>query len=102
MRVWRISKKRYAAAAFSGEGGLKASARWHHVGNRIVYTAESLSLAALETWVHVEPGYPLADHVEVWADIPDDLFIHNVGEASLPEGWRTTITPLIELRDMGT
>jgi RES domain-containing protein len=79
MQVWRICKRRYAESAFSGEGGLIAPARWHHVGNRIVYTSQSLSLATLETWVHVAPQFPLPDHVALPADIPDDLRIYDIG-----------------------
>jgi len=40
--------------AFSGEGGLYAPARWTPQGFRAVYTAESLSLASLEVFVHTE------------------------------------------------
>ena len=101
MRVWRITKRRYAANAFSGEGGLRAPARWHHVGHRIVYTAESLSLAAIETWVYIPPPHELRDHVQVWADIPDDITIYTIDEA-LPNGWNTVFTPQVQLRDLGT
>jgi len=55
VRVWRISKRQYAPAAFSGDGGLRAAMRWNHKGHRIVYTSRSLSLATLELWVHTPP-----------------------------------------------
>ena len=62
MRVWLISKAIYAQKSFSREGGLKAAARWHHKGHRIVYTSESLSLATLEFRVHIDPEEPLASY----------------------------------------
>ena len=102
MRVWRISKKRCALSAFSGEGGLVAPARWHHVGHRIVYAAQSLSPATIETWVHISPTHRLSDHVEVWADIPDELSIYNVSESDLPAGWSVVSPPMLALRDIGT
>jgi RES domain-containing protein len=101
MRVWRICKKRYAANAFSGEGGLLAPARWHHMGVRIVYTSQSLSLAALETWVHVAPQSPLPDHVSVPLVIPDGLPIHDIPEASLPQDWKRISPPSLLVRDIG-
>jgi len=99
MRVWRICKKLYAANEFSGDGGLIAPARWHHRGNRIVYTSQSL---ALETWVHVAPKSPLTDHVALWADIPDGLAVHDISESSLPPTWRSASPPCLLLRDLGT
>lgn len=102
MRVWRICKRRYAESAFSGEGGLIAPARWHHVGNRIVYTSQSLSLATLETWVHVAPRFPLPDHVALPADIPGDLRIYDIGESLLPADWKRTSPPSLIVRDIGT
>jgi RES domain-containing protein len=66
MQVWRICKSIHADNPFSGEGGLKAAARWHHAGHRIVYTAATLSLAAWELWVHA-PRNPLVTYVSVYA-----------------------------------
>lgn len=43
-----------AADAFSGEGGVLFSGRWHSKGTRIVYCAESISLCVLESLVHYD------------------------------------------------
>jgi RES domain-containing protein len=102
MRVWRITKNKYATKAFSGEGGLRSPGRWHHVGHRIVYTSQSLSLAAIETWVHIAPRNRLPDHVQVSADIPDSIPIHDIDESALPQGWNSVFTPILVLRDIGT
>ena len=53
--VWRIATAARAAAFFTGEGGLYVEGRWHSKGSRIVYTAESRSLAALEIMANI-PG----------------------------------------------
>jgi len=87
MLVWPISRQDFANSAFSGNGGLKAQARWNHSGNRIVYTAQSLSLAALEVWLHVDPKFPLPSYVSFSAEIPDDLKIHYIQEKDLPADW---------------
>jgi RES domain-containing protein len=57
MRVFRLAAAQFARSreeAFSGQGGLEASARWHTAGRAVVYGAESLSLAALEILVHLK------------------------------------------------
>ena len=54
MFVWRICSEKYQDSAFSGMGGLYVSGRWHPQGYKIIYTAESLALASLEIFVHLE------------------------------------------------
>jgi len=48
--LWRISSYN----SLSGDGGLLYAARWHSVGRRIVYFAESPAGAMIEALVHVE------------------------------------------------
>jgi len=100
VRVWRICKALYAQKPFSGEGGLKAPARWHHKGHRIVYTSQSLSLATLEIWVHIDLEEPLWSYVAVSAEIPEDFTVKRFG-LDLPSNWRQVPGPR-ELRDLGT
>jgi RES domain-containing protein len=50
MNLWRISR----FAELDGQGGLKYPGRWHTVGQPIVYFADSLAAAMLETLVHLE------------------------------------------------
>jgi RES domain-containing protein len=56
MRVWRISKAKYAHSAFSGEGARLFDARWNFAGTPMVYTSSSLALAAIEYFVHLDPS----------------------------------------------
>ncbi len=55
--VWRIVKKSRAGEAFSGEGARRYGGRWNHRGTAVVYVADSLSLAALELFVHIGSAY---------------------------------------------
>ena len=70
MFVWRICAKKYQSSAFSGIGGLHASGRWHPQGYKIVYTAESLALASLEIFVHLESDRVPLVPIKAW--LPDE------------------------------
>lgn len=88
MRVaaWRIVKAKYAATAFSGEGAARVGGRWSSPGRRVVYTSDSLALAALELLVHINPPVPLA-----WVALScefDGAMVERLEPADLPEGWR--------------
>lgn len=66
-----------------------------------MYSSQSLSLATLELWVHVDSEEPLFSYVAVAADIPDDLSPTVIAEADLPKTWRDDPTP-DAVRDLGT
>jgi len=86
MQIWRICKKKHLLSAFSGEGGLYASARWTPQGIRAVYTAQSLALASLEVFVHSDSDkIPL---VAIQAFLPDDIAIKEIGANALPHDWQ--------------
>lgn len=96
MYVWRICKRKHQETAFSGEGGLYASGRWTAQGYRVVYTAESLALATLEVFVHIESAdIPL---VAIRATLKDDIAIETVDLARLPINWQEeTAYPILQL-----
>lgn len=71
MIVWRITQKKFAQPPLNGIGGLFVSGRWHSKGNQIIYTAESQSLAILESLVHYEPANAPVNQVIISADISD-------------------------------
>ena len=52
--VWRILKEKYAGASFSGDSAALYPGRWNSDGVKMVYTAGSLSLSALELFVHLQ------------------------------------------------
>jgi RES domain-containing protein len=93
LRVWRLAKRRYARVAFDGTGGRENGGRWNHPGVAVVYTAGSLSLAALELFVHVEAEDAPLDLVAILADVPDDVSRRVVRASSLPRAWRTFPAP---------
>ena len=54
-RAWRMVKEKHAATASDGEGAWLFGGRWNSRGTRGVYTSATLSLAALESLVHLNP-----------------------------------------------
>ena len=78
MRVFRIGAAiftRTRKEAFSGKGGLYASARWHTAGRPVVYSAQSLSLAALEILVRLKQTNDIQPFYAYSAEIPDPLIL---------------------------
>jgi|SRR5271154_1582163 len=90
MRVWRISKAKYAHSAFSGEGARLFDARWNFAGTPMVYTSSSLALAAIEYFAHLDPSEAPTGLVSLMAEVPDDLTAERVEIAQLPHDWRRT------------
>jgi RES domain-containing protein len=67
--------------------------RWSSAGTRIAYTAEHLSLAMVEYFVHIDAGDPPKDLVVVAADIPDSVSRVFVRLEKLPIDWRQVPAP---------
>jgi RES domain-containing protein len=87
MRFWRICRRRYAAEAMSGAGARLYGGRWNSRGVSVVYASTSLALAAVETFVNLEPNLRPADLVSIEGDIPDAVEIRRLDLATLPAGW---------------
>ena len=90
MRFWRICRRRYVAKAASGEGARLYGGRWNSRGVRVVYASTSLALAAVETFVNLEPNLRPKDLVSIEGDIPDALEIARVDLKALPANWHKT------------
>jgi RES domain-containing protein len=99
--LFRICKARYAKTALSGAGGLEAPGRWHHKGQRIVYTSATLSLAALEYLVHLGRTDAKVALVSIEAVAPEGLIAEPVDSASLPADWSSS-PPISATMDLGT
>lgn len=99
LTVWRIANASRAAAIFTGEGGLHVEGRWHSKGRRIVYAAESRSLAALEIMANIPGRDQLRRHTWVIAHavVPDALIDR---PARVPEDWRS-VPASDSTRDLG-
>ena len=87
MLVWRICRARYAGAAASGEGARLFGGRWNSRGLSVVYASTSLALAAVETFVNIEPNLAPNDYVSMAVNVPDSLAIERIEIKALPSDW---------------
>jgi len=82
--VYRIVSPRWTASAFSGEGAQKFGGRWNSPGRRVVYTAGSRALAALEMLVHLTTaGSRAKPYAIIEVKLPIDE-IRNAASSSAP------------------
>lgn len=90
MIVWRISNY----LDLSGQGSLRAPARWHNAGAPIVYTASSPASALLEVLVHLEfydPDHLPDSYQLLQIDVPDSVLITGLDEGTLDPDWRRLV-----------
>jgi len=99
VRVWRVCRRRHRA--FDGEGARLSGGRWNLRGTPVVYTSATLSLAAFEYFVNVDPDDAPGDLVAMPADIPEALAVSSIVIARLPRNWRAAPAPRA-LGRMGT
>ena len=90
MRFWRICRRRHAGEAATGEGVRLYDGRWNSRGLRVVYGSTSLALAAVETFVNLEPNLQPKDLVSIEGEVPDELKIGRLDPRSLPSNWHET------------
>ncbi|HVG25569.1 MAG TPA: RES family NAD+ phosphorylase [Thermoanaerobaculia bacterium] len=95
----RIVKPRHVEDAFSGEGARIHGGRWNSRGNRMVYTASTVSLATLELLVHL----PLSEWVRSFAVVhcwfPEAL-VEELDRKRLPRDWHA-YPPPARLQQLG-
>jgi len=86
MRAWRVCKSKFEAIAFSGIGAADYPGRWNLLGEKVVYCADSRSLACLEVLAHVSRKRTLsrAKFIAIPVDLPDALIFR---PSRLPQGW---------------
>ncbi len=99
--AWRIVKENRAAEAFTGKGARQYGGRWNRRGSALVYAADTLSLAALEYFVHLGPAMAGIQLVSFRVEIPKRVAIEVVEPTALPAGWRVE-PPLIVTRQLGS
>jgi RES domain-containing protein len=83
---WRIVKEKHARTAFSGEGARVFGGRWNSTGVSVVYCSEHLSLAALETLVHIVPVM-IRDKFRAYRIRFEDNLVTSLTEKKLRKGW---------------
>jgi RES domain-containing protein len=84
-RAWRIVREKQARSAMDGEGARLFGGRWNSRGTRMVYASASLSLAALETLVHLNPPTFLR-YVALPIDFKEGL-LEVLKLSDLPSDW---------------
>lgn len=89
MLSWRIT--RAAHAALDGAGARRIGGRWNSPGVAVVFTAEHLSLAALEYLVHIDIDDVPDDLVALGIEVPDDAGELHLDAGDLPPDWRTAL-----------
>jgi len=99
--AWRLLKKTRRADAFSGEGARLYGGRWNHHGTPMVYLADCLALAALESFVHLVSADKQIPHFAFRVEIPAPLKIEQFALEQLPANWREFPTP-DQCKDLGT
>ena len=77
--------------AFDTDGSFFHAGRWHKVGTRVIYAAEHVSLAVLETLIHAG-GRKIPPRSLTRIHIPDSLAIEETGwrEMSDSQDWGDT------------
>lgn len=78
LTAFRITREAFArdvAQLLDGEGGRRASGRWHRRGMPVTYLGSSRALCLLEILVHLEihPRDDAAERVAALLSIPEDL-----------------------------
>jgi RES domain-containing protein len=92
MRVYRLIRARWVGQALTGEGARRYGSRWNPKGVPMVYTASTLSLAALEALVHFAIDTAPLDYVALTIRVPDDA-VERVAANTLPAGWNAMAAP---------
>lgn len=85
---------------FDGEGAFRFGGRWNSRGTRILYTAGSLSLAALEMLVHLNNEEILLAYSFASAEFVESLILPIEEFQKLPKNWNDSPPPL-EIQRIG-
>src|SRR5262252_9514311 len=76
-----------SADAAKGEGARLYGGRWNSRGVRVVYASTSLALAAVETFVNLEPNLRPGDLVSIEGNIPEEVEVARLDPEILPRDW---------------
>ena len=90
--AWRITKKKYAENAFSGDGARRAGGRFNSPGRAVVYASSSLALAELEILVNLPTERLLGSYVAFHVGLPTGQ-VETLPKEDLPPNWRDDPTP---------
>ncbi|MGK6350851.1 RES family NAD+ phosphorylase [Parapedobacter sp. DT-150] len=86
MLLYRIAFKAFSQALFApGIAG-----RWNSTGKKVIYTAESIPLAFLESMLRRQGSGFNRDFNTMTIEVPDGVSMTVIGPDELPNGWRST------------
>lgn len=87
--LWRIAVEApsYTANDLGGAGAKITGGRWNSVGTPLIYSATNISLATLETVLHLRSGGLPFNRFLVRIDVPDDVWAARVVLDPPPGGW---------------
>src|SRR5688572_21585812 len=89
LKSYRIVKRKFAAAAFSGAGARLYGGRWNSIGVSVVYTSSTIALALLEWRAHLSQ-WPAPPVLVIEIEFDSSLIL---SPARLPKGWMSTPAP---------
>ena len=93
MKVWRLTKTRYAKSAFDGEGARIYGARWNSRGTRVAYASTNSALAVLEVLVHLTGGGGIVIGYSLISATVPDASVEELAPRLLPKDWRASPVP---------
>ncbi len=99
--LWRLVKAKHAASAFDGEGARLFGGRWNERGTAVVYLGGTLSLAALETFVHLSAADVHLEFAAIEVVVPPGIPIAKLPHRRLPANWRAEPPP-VETKSIGS
>ena len=90
MAIWyRASSVKNSQIVFSGDGGLHTAGRWNHLGRKVIYCSDSISLCTLEWLSHHGLSLSGFNYTRYSISLPDNLIAtFNVND--LPDAWNAT------------
>jgi RES domain-containing protein len=97
--VWRIATDApgYTADDLTGTGAKLSGGRWNRPGNAMLYCASNISLAALETFVHLKAGGLPLNRYLVELAIPDAVWKRAASLTPPAVGWDAIPTGKVSL-----
>lgn len=99
MKVWRIATGTpdYTADDLHGKGAKISGGRWNRKGNAMLYCGTTISLAVLETFVHLQAGGLPLNRYLVEIDIPAQVWKKARHFTHPPIGWDAIPTGKVSL-----
>ncbi len=99
IRAWRIATDTpgYTADDLTGAGAKISGGRWNRPGSPLLYCASNISLAVLETFIHLGAGGLPLNRYLVELAIPDAVWQRAITLDTPPVGWDAIPTGKVSL-----